>query len=568
MKEFSSIFKIQMFKDLLSLPRLTRQSADLIVLITFIIFSLMSLFSCSKNSKELRVAKGAGQGVYYSLFVRSFADSDGDGIGDLKGICSKLDYIESLGITGIWLLPIMPSHSYHGYDVDDYYSINPQYGTMQDFELLLAECKKRSISLIIDMPFNHSSVHNEWFVASRNPDDAHHSWYRWIEASDSRYNTNTSAMGHKLWNEDQSYKGNFYAGEFSRSMPDFNHDNPEVRAEFKKVMKFWLDKGVDGFRFDAAGHLYDLVKLPAGTSDGTSRAVEFWKEMVLYCKSVNPGCYCVGEVWDSSGIRAQYMTGIFSCFHFDMGDKYIISQINNGNSVNNSFALMMEKELDRYGQFNAEFTDAPFLTNHDQARAGGLLKGDLAKLKLAASMYILCQGVPFVYYGEELGMKSGALDQTKRTPLLWDKSIDGLPQSKIQTTWASEKDCIYNKETLPVSVQEKDKNSLLNFYRRLIKFRNSRDSFVNGKFAAYSAKDLANGDSSFDASLLSCWTMESEKECSLVLNNLGGKQLALKLDESWGKAKVVFSTDGKKALVKKGELCIPACSTLVLLLEK
>ncbi len=518
----------------------------------------MIFFSCSKNSKELRVARGAGQGVYYSLFVRSFADSDGDGIGDLKGICSKLDYIESLGITGIWLLPIMPSHSYHGYDVDDYYSINPQYGTMQDFELLLAECKKRSISLIIDMPFNHSSVHNEWFVASRNPDDAHHSWYRWIEASDSRYNTNTSAMGHKLWNEDESYKGNFYAGEFSRSMPDFNHDNPEVRAEFKRVMKFWLDKGVDGFRFDAAGHLYDLVKLPAGTSDGTSRAVEFWKEMVLYCKSVNPGCYCVGEVWDSSGIRAQYMTGIFSCFHFDMGDKYIISQINNGNSVNNSFALMMEKELDRYGQFNAEFTDAPFLTNHDQARAGGLLKGDLAKLKLAASMYILCQGVPFVYYGEELGMKSGAQDQTKRTPFLWG---DGM-----QTSWASEKDCIYNKETISKAEQEKDKNSLLNFYKRLIKFRNSRESFVGGKFAAYSlAGTKLNKD---ELSLISSWTMESDGEISLVLNNLGSKQIEFTLEQSWANAKAEFSTDGKNVPVKNGLVLLKPYSTLVLVQKK
>jgi len=466
MKEFSSIF-----------------------FITFILFLVMTFFSCSKNSKELCVAKGPGQGVYYSLFVRSFADSNGDGVGDFNGIRSKLDYLQDLGITGIWLLPIMPSHSYHGYDVDDYYSVNPEYGTMEDFEHLLGECKQRSISLIIDMPFNHSSVHNEWFVASRNPSDDHHSWYRWIEASDSRYNFNTSAMGHRLWNEDKERKGNFYSGEFNSSMPDFNHDNPELRAEFKRVMKFWLDKGVDGFRFDAAGHLYDLVKLPAGTSEGTVRAVDFWKEMVLYCKSVKSDCYCVGEVWDSSGIRAQYMTGIYSCFHFDMGDKYIISQIKNENSINNSFAVMMENELNRYAEFNPEFTDAPFLTNHDQARAGGLLKGELAKLKLASAMYILCQGVPFVYYGEELGMKSGASDSSKRTPLLWGKSTDGIPSEIVQTTWASEKDCIYNKETLSVKEQEKDKNSLLNFYRRLIHFRNSRDSFVNGKFSAYSVKE-------------------------------------------------------------------------------
>lgn len=524
----------------------------------------MAFFSCKKESDFTRVAKGAGQGVYYSLFVRSFADSNGDGIGDLKGIEQNLDYIQELGITGIWLLPIMKSHSYHGYDVDDYYSVNPEYGTMQDFEDLAASCKKKNISLIIDMPFNHSSTYNEWFAASRNPSDEHHGWYRWIEAGDARYSLNTQAMGHKLWNEDAEFKGNFYSGEFSSKMPDFNHDNAEVRNEFKKIMRFWLEKGADGFRFDAAGHLYDLVKLPAGSTDGTTSAVKFWKEMVSYCKSVNPSSYCVGEVWDSSGIRAQYMEGIFSCFHFDMGDKYIIPQINSGNSVNNSFAAMMENELKRYAEFNTDFTDAPFLTNHDQPRAGGLLKGDVQKLKAAASMYILCQGVPFVYYGEELGMKSGAEDSSKRTPFLWEKSSSAKTNASKQTSWATEKDCIYNKETLSLAEQKKDKSSLFNFYKSLINFRNGSDSFVNGKFSSYKISSINEEETP----VISSWIMESPLEKSLVIVNLSSSKKLVKLESEWNGIKSSFSSGSKNITVKEMSAEVPPYGTLVFVVKK
>ena len=193
-----------------------------VLLLPLALCGMLPFFSCSSSPKSAAPSRHASEksspivcladkpseGVYYSLFVRSFADSNGDGIGDFAGIIKKLDYLndgddattDDLGITGIWLLPIYPSQSYHGYDVDDYYNVNPDYGTMGGFEKLLAECKKRGISVILDMTCNHSSVYNQWFIDSRNPADSHRTWYRWISPDDSRYNMRQQIWGHNVWN--------------------------------------------------------------------------------------------------------------------------------------------------------------------------------------------------------------------------------------------------------------------------------------------------------------------------------------------------------------------------------
>ena len=217
-----------------------------------------------------RKAGKSSEGVYYSLFVRAFADGNGDGIGDFKGLAKKLDYLndgddtttDDLGVTGLWLLPIFESPSYHGYDVDDYYSINPEYGTMNDFETFMIECKKRGISVILDITFNHSSVYNEWFKASKNPESPYRSWYRWISDEDTDqpslgytgpYSLKQKALGGAVWNIDLRNRGldshgkemfYYYAGVFGSQMPDYNLDEKAVPKEFKKDMKLWLDKGV------------------------------------------------------------------------------------------------------------------------------------------------------------------------------------------------------------------------------------------------------------------------------------------------------------------------------------
>ncbi len=258
-------------------------------LIILMLAFMAGITSCGRNNKGSAAASSSlngttltdpQSGVYYSLFVRSFADSDGDGKGDFDGITEHLDYLYDLGIRGLWLLPIFPSPSQHGYDVDDYYDVNPDYGTMQDFEELLAACKARGISVILDITFNHSSSSNKWFLASKTPEDPHRAWYHWIsenpvnEMTDdvSKYSLSTNVWGHKLWNKTPN---GYYAGLFWDGMPDFNLDSRELREELKNVISFWMDKGVSGFRFDAAGNVYNKNKMSAGIEHTTEAAADF-----------------------------------------------------------------------------------------------------------------------------------------------------------------------------------------------------------------------------------------------------------------------------------------------------
>ena len=525
-------------------------------IILILLASALLFAGCGKTktaSSKKTHALNPRQGVYYSLFVRSFADSDGNGTGDFNGIRSKLDYLEDLGISGIWLLPIYPSGSYHGYDVDDYYAVNPDYGTMQDFEALVSECKSRGIAVMLDITFNHSSSNNPWFKASKNPDDPHRKWYHWISENpaneytddSSKYNVNQKIWGHNLWNK----SGNgWYAGEFYDGMPDFNLDCPELRRELKNVLRFWTEKGVSGFRFDAAGHIYDKIKMPSDFTDSTSSSQAFWKEISDYLDEINPENYCVGEVWENTSIRAAALGGLNSVFHFDMGDTYILGNIREKSAGANNFAHVLENDYEAYSRYNKNFIDAPFLSNHDQARIAGNLKGNVEELKVAAGMYILTQGIPFVYYGEEIGMMSGTKDETKRTPLLWGE------KDKAQTSWASDADCIYNTNTKSIRTQEKDKSSLLNYYKELINFRNGCPAF-NGKLSAF---DTGN-------SSLSSWKMKNGNDEVLVVHNVSAENTVLELP---GNASYTPLFQTKKSAKNGGSsITIPPLCTMVFSIE-
>lgn len=445
--------------------------------VSLVLFALSCIFfsSCQKdydsNSKinGSRVFKPRG-GVYYSLFVRSFADSDGDGIGDFNGIVLKLDYLEALGVSGLHLLPIYASHSYHGYDVDDYYKPNSQYGTIEDFERLCDECKRRSISVILDLPLNHSSIHNQWFLDSTDPDSPKHSWYRWASADDSEISLKGFAYGHKVWNQ---RNGSYYSGLFSPEMPDFNHDNPQVREEFKKILEFWLLRGASGFCFDSASHLYDAVKIPHGVKDGQERDIAFWSEMTSLVLRELPEAYLIGEVWDTDIVRADYMRAFHSAFHFDFGPK-IINAVRSGDSSNNSLGISEFNSARLCADKNPDFIDAPFLTNHEQKRAAMNFDNDPDSIKLAASMYLFAPGIPFVYYGEELGMNGDKPDEQIHSPFVWSKF-----NASFQTRWMESK---YNERTVPADKQDVDRNSILNYYRRAINFRVQYQDAFDGDF--------------------------------------------------------------------------------------
>lgn len=581
-----------------------------IVTKTFATFACLSLCSVSvfaKKAKELnpneaiaklapveRKASKPTEGVYYSMFVRSFADSNKDGNGDFNGIVKKLDYLNDgkndttsdLGITGIWLLPIFPSGSYHGYNVDDYYNVNPEYGTMKDFENMISECHKRGISVIIDMTCNHSSNYNDWFIKSKDPKDPHRAWYRWITEDDltengGPYNEKIKIWGHNFWNMDLGNPSvnaqgkevySFYGALFDTTMPDFDMDCQAARDEFKKVFKFWLDKGVDGFRFDAAGHIYNSVEVKPGT-ETLSKAVGFWKEMTEYVKSVKPDAYMVAEVWEPNAVRSKYYGGMPSNFHFNLGT--LIKDILNNQELNdndsefvpdtdeksfNGYARYLESTYADFGRNNPNYIDAPFLSNHDQVRSAANFNGKnkLDKMKMAANLYILIEGVPFIYYGEEIAMRSGTDDPSKRTALVWKPE----GKEKITPTWYAQgaygNVAVYNKKTEPISVQEKNPDSILQYYKRIIRLKTAHPALYKGRLKAVSCA----------SPVIESYAMECDEEKAFVIHNVSSKDtVTVSIPNGYENLPLVF-TSKQDAVLADGKVTLPPYCSVVLAANK
>ena len=267
--------------------------------------------------------------VYYEIFVRSFYDSNNDGIGDFKGIIQKLDYLNDgnpattsdLGVKGIWLMPMMKSPSYHGYDVTDYYATEPDYGTMADFEALVDSAHKRGIKVILDLVINHTSSQHPWFTQSAANQNGYRDWYVWRS-------TNPGFNG--PWNQQvwHNRNGSFYYGLFYNGMPDLNFNHPPVKQEILNISNFWLAKGVDGFRLDAIQYLVENGTQLAGTQ-GT---FDFLTQFNQSYKAANPQAFTIGEVWDATSVVVPYVQPqkLDACFEFDLAGK-ILNGVLNGN---------------------------------------------------------------------------------------------------------------------------------------------------------------------------------------------------------------------------------------------
>ncbi len=263
------------------------------------------------------------EAVFYEIFVRSFYDSDADGIGDFNGLTQKLDYLNDgnpatntdLGITAIWLMPIHPSPSYHGYDVTNYYAINHDYGTMEDFQNFLAEAHKRGIKVIIDLVLNHTSSQHPFFVdALRSRDSEYHDWYVWSDV-------NLGDMWHlaRVGSEEM-----YYYGYFCPCMPDLNYENDKVTEQMENVTRYWLETvGVDGFRVDAAKHLIENGNVKANTP----ATHEWFKTYYLFYKDINPETYTVGEVAGADARIISTYTGdqFDQIFNFEMASGVVNS---------------------------------------------------------------------------------------------------------------------------------------------------------------------------------------------------------------------------------------------------
>ena len=416
--------------------------------------------------------------TFYEVFVYSYCDSDGDGIGDFSGLTSKLDYINDgndttntdLGCNGIWLMPIMPSPTYHKYDVTDYYAIDPAYGTLDDFKQFITECDARGINVIIDMVLNHTSSEHPWFL------DA----CKYLQENGELNETECPSLGYYNFTKEKisdcyyEVPGTewYYEGRFWSGMPDLNLANENLRQELQNIAYYWLDMGVSGFRLDAVKEFY---------SDQTEANVAFltwYNDMV---KSHKEDAYLVGEAWVSiSTYKQYYESGIDSFFNFRFADQdgLITSAVKGAMGENAStYGKVVASLEETFAPHNANYIDAPFYTNHDMGRSAGYYWGDygMAQAKMSSALNLFMNGNAFLYDGEELGMKGHGIDENKRAPMQWssDAEAEGMcdgPEAmeEMEMTYGS------------LETQQNDADSIYSYYKQVIHIRNAFPAIARG----------------------------------------------------------------------------------------
>jgi alpha-amylase len=414
--------------------------------------------------------------VCYEIFVRSFADSDSNGVGDFNGLTSRLDYVNDgnpatqrdLGASCIWLMPVAESPSYHGYDVADYYALDREYGTVPDFKRFVAEAHRRGIKVLVDMVLNHaSSEHPSFKAALADTASPYRAWYRF----------SPTPLGKGPWGMDAWHKSpvrdEYYYGVFWSGMPDLNYESAAVREEAKKVATFWLrEMGVDGFRLDAIPYLSEEGTCLSGCA-GTHA---YLREYAAHIDSVAPGAYTVGEAWGKvDTVLPYYPDQLTSYFAFELADS-LVSGVRHGSAGNILRGYLRLQDTMPPHRWS------PLLSNHDGARVMTMLGRDMAKARLAATLLLTLPGLPFVYYGEEIGMTGDKPDPRLRTPMQWRPGhgtgfTTGTPWQNAQP----------DSQTTTVEAQDADSGSLLNLYRTLIHLRKSHDALAVGRLVPLSA---------------------------------------------------------------------------------
>lgn len=442
--------------------------------------------------------------VFYEIFVRSFYDSDGDGIGDFNGIVEKLDYLndgdpntsDDLGITGIWLMPITVSPSYHGYDVVDYFDVEPDYGTKEDLQRLLEEAHKRDIKVIVDLVLNHTSTQHPWFQdAVNNPDSPYRDFYIWADSPPSY----SSPWGTPVWHRSNT---GFYYGVFWEGMPDLNYENPDVTTEMNKAIRFWLeDMGVDGFRLDAIKHLIE-----DGSIQENTPATHAWFEGFHdFYKGINPDAVTVGEAWtDTADVVAYVGDEVDVAFEFDNASAIL-------QSAKGERALYIKSAEQKITKAYPPNQYATFITNHDQERVMSTLLGNVGRAKTAASLLLTGPGLPFIYYGEEVGQSGRKPDENLRTPMQWSNSANAGFTTAARA-WNTPQG---NYDEFNVADGTADPDSLLSHYRTLIHARNHNVALQTGDWQA-----LETGISELYAFL-----RRTDEQTLLVVVNMGDESV-------------------------------------------
>lgn len=449
----------------------------IVIILTMLVF-VISLVACNTGTENKQLPPQADMiddnfRTFYQIFVGSFSDSNNDGIGDLRGIINRFDYLndgninsgKSLGIQGIWLSPIFTSPSYHKYDVKDYYEVDWRFGSEDTLKELIALCKERNVKLILDLVLNHTSSSHEWFLQFKearingDTENKYYDYYTCVTTAEKK----SGSTYQKIAGVDAWYECNF-----SGDMPELNYDNEEVRQEMLNVAKYYIDLGIDGFRFDAIKYLY---------FGDTNQNVEFWKWYMNELKKLKPDIYCVGECWSGESEVVEYNEAL-NCFDFaaSQGEGVIVKAARGGSISNYTgyVSAYQKKVLAK----NPDAMPISFLSNHDMDRIAGVFVTD-NYMRMAANLYLLGPGSPFIYYGEEIGMRgsrgSANTDANRRLAMLWGD--EDMIKDPVGSTYPEDK-----QVQATVKDQIKDKDSLYNYYRSLISIRHKYPEIARGTY--------------------------------------------------------------------------------------
>ena len=484
---------------------------------------------------------------YYEIFVYSFYDSDGDGIGDLNGVTQKLDYIQDMGFNGIWLMPVFQSTTYHKYDITDYMQIDSEYGSTEDMQNLIEECHKRGIRIILDVVMNHTSSQHLWFTQAceyleqlprgAEPDEQecpYVGYYHFANEQKQDY--------YQVKNTDWYYEGVFWS-----EMPDLNLENEQLRAELEQIASYWIGMGIDGFRMDAAMHFEE---------NDTTANTEILNWFYEYCLSQNPDFYMVSEVWaNEAAIADYYASGTPSMFNFDLADKEgkLIKAARGTYKAANLVQSMLKYQTD-FAAENPDYIDAPFITNHDMGRVANALRNDPDDLKMAGGLLMTLSGNPFVYYGEEIGMSSaGTKDENKRLPFIWsDTDTTGM------TKGPKDAEAGITSAFAGVEEQQADSDSILNYYKRALRLRNENPELARGTIEAVEA--LCDGH---QAVITKTW----EDSTIAVVYNTSDEAIEVKLTGSaidFMAIRGYLTLHGEAITLENGVLTMPAQSICIM----
>lgn len=520
-------------------------------------------------------------GVIYQIYPRSFADSNGDGIGDLPGLISRLDYLADLGVDAIWLSPIYPSPDVDfGYDVADYLSIDPRFGRMEDFDRLIEAAHHRGIRVILDLVLNHTSDRHPWFQESRRSrDNPYQDWYLWRDPRPGGRPPNNwaSVFGGRGW-EFEPQRGQFYFHMFYKEQPDLNWRNPKVRQAMLDVFRFWLERGVDGFRLDVFNVYFKHPEFPNNPFRLGLRAFDCQHhiydidqpEMIPLLREIRaildayPERYAVGETFLSTPEKAArycapgllHATFDFTFLHCPWRPECFLRAIQTWEHA-----------------LGAESWPTYVLNNHDNPRAATrYVRGENdARLKVAATLLLTLRGTPFMYYGEEIGMRDIRVSRAEikdpigkrywpfykgrdgcRSPMQWDGSshagfTTGVPWLPVHP----------NYRWRNVEAQLQDERSLLNHYRRLLRLRKDKVALRRGLFQPLS----------FEPRRLLAYLRQFENQTILVALNFSTRPVRLALGGTLRAArwKPLFSTYGDEpAMPRDGFLALRGDEAVIL----